>query len=511
MSKIPSSFNRNLFLASLGLIGACDVEALDDEVELDERRTALDPPEATVSLESVEVEIGARTVLRPPYGREVSTERVALFADDGTEALPGDFTSASCEICEDGPGGWSCFGCGVREAQGEGPAGGSAVTDLAQPLVAAGACPASKGDYFFLEAALGPQSFAIDVNGQIWAWGANSWGQLGIGTTTTLEVKPKKVSSAQKFYSVSGGNEHTIALANDGSVWAWGTNVYWQLGITDGTGYSSVPKKVPGVGGVVQIAAGGDFSLALTDQGKVWAWGNNSYGQVALGYLSSKKGPTVISALGSTSKIDAGFRFASALVGTTLRVWGANDRGQLGNNGLINLLQSVPQAVGLPPVYDFALGPNFMMTYNSSQEMYAWGDNTYGQLADGTTTNRNVPVKVAKPTFLNLHSMYASSSSVFVVGVSGVGPPHPGLDLVYAVGQNSFKELFTAVPGPVKTWKMLEHPGGYYNLWYLLAAGNQYTLVRLGTAVKAIGENGFGQLGDGTAVDRVALTNVCLP
>ena len=278
MSKISSIFTRNLFLASLGLIGACDVEALDDEVEFDERRTALDPPEAAVSLESVEVEVelGARTVLRPPDGREVSTERVALFADDGTEALPGDFTSASCDICEDGPGGWSCFGCGIREAQSEGPAGGSAVADLAQPLVAAGACPASKGDYFFLEAARGPQSFAIDVNGQVWAWGANSRGQLGIGTTTTLEVKPKKVSSGQKFYRVSGGNEHTIALANDGSVWAWGTNVYWQLGITDGTGGSAVPKKVPGVSGVVQIAAGGDFSLALTDMGEVWAWGTTA-------------------------------------------------------------------------------------------------------------------------------------------------------------------------------------------------------------------------------------------
>jgi hypothetical protein len=126
----------------------------------------------------------------------------------------------------------------------------------------------------------GEHSLALKNDGTVWAWGHNVYGQLGDGSTTT-RLTPVRVSGLTQVIAIAAGEGHSLALKSDGTVRAWGHNVYGQLG--DGiTTNSSSPVTVSGLTGVISaIAAGGGHSLALKSDGTVvWAWGYNAYGQL---------------------------------------------------------------------------------------------------------------------------------------------------------------------------------------------------------------------------------------
>ena len=106
-------------------------------------------------------------------------------------------------------------------------------------------------------------------SGLVWAWGSNSYGQIGDGTSTTRAV-PTVVPTISGVTAIAAGGNSTYALKTDGTVWAWGQNTYGQLG--DGTGYSrTAPVAVTGLSNVIAIAAGNVHALALKSDGTVWA------------------------------------------------------------------------------------------------------------------------------------------------------------------------------------------------------------------------------------------------
>jgi alpha-tubulin suppressor-like RCC1 family protein len=116
------------------------------------------------------------------------------------------------------------------------------------------------------------------------AWGNNFFGQLGSETYNTSSNTPVEVSNLDgaEVKALAGGQGHSLALTEDGTVWAWGLNQYGQLG--DGTNTdSSTPVQVSDLDGVKAISGGGAHSLALKDDGTVWAWGSNPYGQLGNG------------------------------------------------------------------------------------------------------------------------------------------------------------------------------------------------------------------------------------
>jgi len=120
---------------------------------------------------------------------------------------------------------------------------------------------------------------AIRNDGTVWGWGSNHAGQLGDGTTQQ-RATPVKVQFPQgvgPIVAVSGGGFHSLALDRDGRVWAWGANGYGQLGVGDKTD-RPIPVQLSTMGQVTAVAAGFGHSLALKDDGSVWAWGMNSYG-----------------------------------------------------------------------------------------------------------------------------------------------------------------------------------------------------------------------------------------
>jgi alpha-tubulin suppressor-like RCC1 family protein len=148
-------------------------------------------------------------------------------------------------------------------------------------------------------------SFALKNDGTVWAWGHNSSGQLGNGTFINTTV-PVPVSSLTAVTAIAGGGGHSLALKNDGTAWAWGRNFFGQLGNGTNTD-SNVPVQVSNLSGVSAIAAGGlkDFehSLALKNDGTVWAWGFNGFGQLGNGTNTSSNVP--VQTTGLCQKITA--------------------------------------------------------------------------------------------------------------------------------------------------------------------------------------------------------------
>jgi alpha-tubulin suppressor-like RCC1 family protein len=137
-------------------------------------------------------------------------------------------------------------------------------------------------------------TFALKSDGTVWAWGANWNGQLGDGTTVDRH-SPKQISGFTGVVSISAGCRFTLALKNDGTVWAWGANWYGQLG--DGTTtdrYSPVQVLDESGAGVVSISAGDGVSIAVKNDGAVWAWGTNSSGQVGDGTTTNRLAPVPI-------------------------------------------------------------------------------------------------------------------------------------------------------------------------------------------------------------------------
>jgi hypothetical protein len=148
---------------------------------------------------------------------------------------------------------------------------------------------------------------ALKEDGTVWAWGDNSQGELGNGTTTSSKW-PVKVHNLSGVKAIAG-DTHSLALKEDGTVWAWGENAFGELGngttTTTGCYCSKVPVGVSNLSGVKAIAAGPGFSLALKTDGTVSAWGWNGLGQLGNGSTTSSTTPVRVSNLGNVKAIAA--------------------------------------------------------------------------------------------------------------------------------------------------------------------------------------------------------------
>jgi uncharacterized repeat protein (TIGR01451 family) len=184
-------------------------------------------------------------------------------------------------------------------------------------------------------AAGGLHSLAVKSDGTVRAWGANDFGQLGNGTTTSSNV-PVQVSGLSGVIEVAADDHHSLALKSDGTVWAWGDNSSGALG--NGTSIDSpVPVQVSGFGplngGATAVAAGTSHSMALKSDGTVWTWGNNGNGQLGIGTsLDHRELPVMVPGLGGVVAIAAGDSHSLAVKSDgTARTWGYNGFGELGN------------------------------------------------------------------------------------------------------------------------------------------------------------------------------------
>ena len=241
-------------------------------------------------------------------------------------------------------------------------------------------------------------SLALLADGTVMAWGANGNGQLGDGETFASSV-PVEVEGLTHVTAIAAGASDSLALLSNGTVEAWGDNENGQLGIGGTSEAVELPAAVKGLTGVKAIAAGAEFSLALLENGKVMAWGANESGQLGTGDTKQSDVPVAIKGLSEVKAIAAGGEFALALLNNgTVEAWGSDNSGQLANAGAAEAgLSETPVAVeSLSGVEAIAAGARHALALMSGGTMMAWGENTDGELGDGSFAARQeTPVSVS--------------------------------------------------------------------------------------------------------------------
>ncbi|MCN0181200.1 cell wall anchor protein, partial [Salinispora arenicola] len=242
--------------------------------------------------------------------------------------------------------------------------------------------------------------FAV-ASDTLFAWGDNSRGQLGNETTLDSST-PASVSLPPGITvtAVAAGAFHSLASTSTGTVLAWGFNGAGQLG--DGTTTDrSTPVAVNLPIGIMAtgVTAGAAHSLAITSTGRVLAWGNNSQGQLGDATTIDRSTPVAVNLpIGITATgVTAGAAHSLAVTSTgRVLAWGNNSNGQLGDGTTTDRLS--PVAVGLPAGATVTAGGlHSLVIISTDSTALAWGDNSNGQLGDGTTIGRSVPVVVDLP------------------------------------------------------------------------------------------------------------------
>ncbi|MFE6865283.1 RCC1 domain-containing protein [Kitasatospora sp. NPDC057692] len=236
---------------------------------------------------------------------------------------------------------------------------------------------------------------ALLGDGSVRSWGANASGQLGDGSLSGRGA-PDWVVNLGDATEIAAGGTHSLALCEDGTVLAWGQNTYGQLG-NGGTADSSVPARVRRLDEVIAIAAGLNHSLALRADGTVWAWGHNANGQLGDGTSTVRSAPVRVAGLDAVTRIAAGAHHSLAVAGGyAVKAWGLNASGQLGDNTTINRYTPVRSRGGWSGgVAWIAAGSHHSLAVTGGDHrLSSWGQNTSGQLGDGTTTFRVTPVAV---------------------------------------------------------------------------------------------------------------------
>jgi alpha-tubulin suppressor-like RCC1 family protein len=339
------------------------------------------------------------------------------------------------------------------------------------------------------------QAAVAAPQGSVMAWGYNGGGELGDGTTIS-RTSPVAVSGLSSgVVAVAGGRLHSLALKSDGSVWAWGYNLQGQLG--DGTTINRTsPVAVSGLSsGVVAVAGGsGDHSLALKADGSVWSWGYNSQGQLGDGTTINRTSPVAVSGLSSgvVAVAGGGYHSLALKADGSVWAWGDNFSGQLGDGTGLNRTSPVAVSGLSSGVVAVAGGGVHSLALKSDGSVVAWGFNAQGELGDGTTTNRFSPVAV-------------SGLSSGVVAVAGGGSHSLALKadgFVWSWGYNAEGELGDGTTinrtSPVAV-------SGLSSGVVAVAGGGSHSLaLKADGSVWAWGDNSFGQLGDGTTINRTS-------
>jgi alpha-tubulin suppressor-like RCC1 family protein len=239
-------------------------------------------------------------------------------------------------------------------------------------------------------------SLALATDGSVWAWGDNRSGQVGNGDVTRSEPRASKVSGLPASRAISAGNCHSVALANDGTVWEWGTEA---ATLCVGAPRTR-PVRIAGLANIVAIAAGSYHTLAVRSDGTVWAWGYNVNGQLGIGNTFSSSTPVPVATPSAIRSVAAGSYHSLALaVDGTVWGWGFNDSGQVGD-GTTNLAVSPVRVLDLTDIVAIAGGTSNVsghsLALKADGSVWAWGNNIYGELGDGTLALRTRPVVVVR-------------------------------------------------------------------------------------------------------------------
>jgi alpha-tubulin suppressor-like RCC1 family protein len=325
----------------------------------------------------------------------------------------------------------------------------------------------------------GGHSVAVRANGTVWAWGSNSNGRLGDGTIITRSSPVSVVGGFTDWISASAGSFHSVAVRANGTVWAWGYNSSGQLGNGTTTDRSSPVSVVGGFSDWISASTGQAHSVAVRANGTVWAWGSNNIiefligggqsviptGQLGNGTITDRSSPVlVVGGFTDWVQVSGGsYHSLGVRANGTVWAWGYNGSGQLGDGTLISRSSPVSVVGGFTDWISASGGSSHSVAVRANGTVWAWGFNYSGRLGDGTIINRSSPVSVVGG-FTDWIS--ASAGSFHSLGVRANGT-------VWAWGRNSNGYLgddtITSRSSPVSV------VGGFTD-WISASAGNAHSL-----------------------------------
>jgi hypothetical protein len=325
-------------------------------------------------------------------------------------------------------------------------------------------------------------------DGAIRCAGANSWGQLGNGGFANSST-PVLVSGIATASAVGTGIEHTCSLLADGTVRCWGTNYVGQLGDGTTAGLSEVPRTVQGLSGAIGLAVGGFHNCALLSDRTVKCWGRNQDGQIGNGdNTTDVRAPSLpVSGLASAAAVTAGGYHSCALMAdSTARCWGRNTRGQLGD-GSSTFFASTPVAVsGMTTAVSLSGGFYHTCAALRDGTVQCWGDNDSGQIGN-TLAYSNVPVTVAGIS----NAVAVSAGSYHSCALLADGT-------VRCWGRNTNGQLGNGAATNSSSPVLV---GGLAGPTFLAAGGLHTCALTADRSGRCWGWNLYGQLGNGNAVD----------
>jgi len=234
-------------------------------------------------------------------------------------------------------------------------------------------------------------SLALDTSGQVWVWGSNNVGQLGLGTAdTNTHLYAVRLNSLTNVVAIAAGNNCSLALRSDGTVWTWGTNANGQLG--DGTRtQQNAPVQVKvnlngtttNLTGITDTAIGATHMLAVKNDGTVWAWGLNHYGQLGDDTITTKNVATRVSNVTGAVAVAAGATHSVALKSDgRVLAWGSNSQGQLGD-GTLETRKTPVTMLGVNGIQVISAGANRTIYIKADGTVSGVGENFYAPLGNG--------------------------------------------------------------------------------------------------------------------------------
>lgn len=325
-------------------------------------------------------------------------------------------------------------------------------------------------------------NIALKNDGTLWAWGDNSYGQLGDGTTATRSI-PVQIGEETAWTDVAAGDFHTIAIKNNGTLWAWGQNSSGQLG--DGTTTNrTAPVQIGANSSWVSVAAGGAHSIALRSDGTMWTWGSNSYGQIGNGTTNNSSSPVQVGAEADWADITAGYNFTAAIKQDgTLWAWGNNENSRFGDGTTANA--SNPVRIGTDTTWKTVAAKSY-------EESYTYYGRLYALRTDGTLWRIDSSGAVQIGTDNSWEKLVSGKSGVVAVknstlwtngqtqSVSGTG---------WLDGTSGYKHsVAIKTDGSLWTWG----DNGYSQLGTGSSTGSKISPTKIGTATnwqKAVAGN----------------------
>ncbi|MBC5863398.1 RCC1 domain-containing protein [Flavobacterium turcicum] len=344
-------------------------------------------------------------------------------------------------------------------------------------------------------AAGGNHTLALKNDGTLWAWGLNESYQLGDGTIIA-KTTPTQIGIENNWAYVSAGFYQSFAIKTDGTLWSWGPNFLGLIGQGELL-RSTTPKQIGTDNNWKTVAAGLHHNFAIKTNGTLWAWGQNDNGTLGDGTLTTRLSPVQIGTDTDWQQVSPGSNFSIALkTNGSLWGWGSEEDGKLGNDPILNY-KTFKSPISLSSDTNWksvATGINHAIALKRDGSIWTWGDNVAGQIGNGSLTDQ-----------LKITQLGTDTNWVNIAAGAYFNLANKSDGTVWAWGSNTSGQLADGSQNiariPIKTTitgTILQIAAGGYHALYL--NGNNKVL--------SWGYAEFGQLGNSTVLFELVTREV---